>query len=313
MDEPTLIAIVVGAEETFRAPEVWITVLRGRLFDGDDVQVTHADGRRQVIAFTGVSRRGVTVANGTGLGGVAHAGPFKQRGVREGRYRVGDLLQSPGCLPVESTACQELRDLIVEARSAGRNTANPHIDDDIVALYVHKVLTDAARRCTGPLVGSAAYEHASNVLAGYGLQEDADRARLVAAGVREGAVAAPCIVGLNRLIAGAPDAFMYDTPRLLKTVRNAALQTVMLGRSRRNRIAAQGTAWRKELMAADRAVAVGWCARCDDFMLLTDRFACRRCGRDSVRYAVVVPADINAAEDEMRGFTPPVGTTRRRR
>ena len=75
---------------------------------------THADGRRQVLAFTGVSRRGVTVANGTGLGGVAHAGPFKQRGVREGRCRVGDLRQSPGCLPVESTACQELRDLIVE-------------------------------------------------------------------------------------------------------------------------------------------------------------------------------------------------------
>jgi hypothetical protein len=305
MSDPMMIAIVSGVQETRHGPKVWLNVLRGELSDGDEVLVTHADGTQQSLRFTDVGKHPVTADTWAGIGAVQGSGPFKQEHVSKGTYSVGDLLQTPGGRPVELDASSELAREVRQARLAGSNTAGAHLPDEIVALHVQWVLSHAASHAKGAVVGSAAYMHASDVLAGYGLRDNADRAKLLAAALREGYEPSASARGLASLGAGVINAISFDTPLLVKSIGLALEEGETFTRSYRKSIAVQGEVWRKELMTAGRAIAIGWCKKCADITTLNDALECQRCGKESERFRVVIPADQAIAEQELRDAGPP--------
>ncbi|MGZ4673935.1 MAG: hypothetical protein ACXVH5_04725 [Ilumatobacteraceae bacterium] len=300
-----LIALVTAAHDTRHGPKVAVNVLRGQLAEGDEVVVTHSDGSQQRRRFVDVGKHPITVEMCAGIGNGPSAGPFKQEGLPDGSYRVGDLLQSPGGPPGELDESSELAGEIQRARSAGLNIAGPHLSDAIVAMHVQSLLKYASTHASGALIGSEVYNHVSEVLSGYGLQENADRAKLLASALREGYEPSPGVRGLASLGAGVINAVSFEPPLLIKAVGLAVEEGDSFSRGYRKGIAAQGEIWRRELMTAGRAVAIGWCKKCGDITTLTDKLECERCGRESERFRVVVLADRAVAEQELRAAGPP--------
>jgi len=300
MSDPMLIAIVSYVHETRKGPKVSLYVLRGQLAEGDEVEVVHADGTAQRLRFADVGKRPVTAESSAGIGAAFDHGPFKQVGTPEGTYRVGDLLRSPEGASVELGSDSPLAQEVASARSAGRNAAGPHLSDAIVALHIQWMMNQAAKSATGVMAASSAYNSVAAVLNGYGLNEQADRATLLASALLEGYDPSPGVLGLATLGVGVVNAMSFKAPLLVNAIGLAMEEGDAFAVSYRNAIKVPGEAKRVELMEQGRAVALGWCKKCGEVRALDKKFRCEVCRRESEVRRVVVPADRDLAVSELR-------------
>lgn len=301
MTDPMLVALVSQVHETRKGPKVWLQVLRGTLTETDEVEVLHGDGTVGRMRFVDVGKRPVTAEAFVGVGQIGGAGPFKEAGAPEGSYCVGDLVRAPDGVPVGLDPSSPVAAEIAVARSAGRNTAARHLSDAVVALHIHWTIAVAVKHSTGTSAAGAAFQSVAKVLAGYGLDEQADRALLLAAAVLEGSDPRPTMRGLARLstgVAGLPTTFAL--PALVSTLGFGTEAGSQFKRSYTKAIATQGVLLRDPLLREGRAVALGWCKKCRDVTRLDVKVKCERCGKHCEEYGIVVPGDAAALDTEIR-------------
>jgi hypothetical protein len=295
MTDEMLIAHVAKVGETRHGQKVWLTVLRGELAEGDEVLATHPDGTQESLRLVDVGKRPVK------LGG---HGPYHQKGVAEGTYRRGDMLRARGGPPVELDPSSALAKEIEGARSAGLNASEPYLPDEIIALLVQDALNNAASQ-KGLQTAVTYYGIASSILDGYGLRESADRAMLVAASLEEGYTPSVSSRALASLGASAILAPPSGTPFMVSALGYAVEEGEAFNFGYKRGLASSGAAKRKQLMADSRAIALGWCTKCGDIESLDDKLQCQVCHRKSERFRVVIPADRELAEQELRDEGPP--------
>ncbi len=301
MRDPALIAIVSSVRESRKGPKVWLHLLRGRLEEGDDVEVVHTDGSVESRRFVDVGKHARTPESYAGVGAIGGTGPFKQAGAPDGSYRVGDLVRGKDGPPVELDPTAPLAIEIAEARAAGRNVAGPHLSDGIVALHIQWLTTMAVEHSLGQVTMSGGFQSLSRALAGYGLAEQSDRAMLLAAALEEGSEPTAAMRGLATLGAGVLGiATSFATPTTISGLGLALEEGGQFAKSYNKSIAASGVALRDPLLEAGRAVARGWCKKCDEVMPLDKKLKCERCGKRSEAYGIVVPADVVALDEALR-------------
>ena len=92
----------------------------------------------------------------------------------------------------------------------------------------------------------------------------------------------------------------FKDPLTLRAIGMAMEQGDAFVSSFNRSMAVTGSGIRIPLQEAGRAVARGWCKKCDDVRTLTTKFRCEVCGKESEEYRVVVPADVAAVDEELR-------------
>ena len=293
MGDPTFIGLVNEVSETRKGPKVRVTALRGELAEGDEVEIVHSDSSTMRVQFVDVGKHPVTPETYEGK-------TYKQEGVAEGTYREGDLLRSPGGPPVEVNPASSVAAELAAARAAGTNPSL-HVPDGVAALHIQHTIIWASKHSNGAASMMGSFQQLGRVFDRYGLTEQGDRARLIASGAVEGYQPGP---GMRMLatagagVIGLPGAF--EAPRTIQAIGLAMEQGDQFVRSYQKSMAVTGSAIRVPLQEGGRAVARGWCRKCDDVRTLTTKFKCEVCGKESEEYRVVVPADVSAADEEIR-------------
>lgn len=305
VSDELLIAVVSDVKETRKGPKIWLQVLRGSLADGDVVEVVHADGTAEQRAIVDVGKHPITPESFAGIMAGGGAGPFKQLGAPDSTFRQGDLIRTPGGPPVEIDPQSELAVEIRSARRAGRLHAYQHLDNATIGLHIQWLMGQALKDSKGLTTASGSYLALAKILAAYGLQDQSDRANLVASAILEGYQPSASVKGLASLGAGVLNAFSFPAPMLVGALGMAMEEGDAFAASFRRSVAVQGAAVRTEIMDAGRAVAVGWCKKCGDVVPLDAKFKCATCRKQSDSYRVVVNADRDLAEIELRAEGPP--------
>lgn len=305
VSDQTFIALVSSVKETRKGPKVWLQCLRGSLQEGDVVEVVHADGTTEQNPFIDIGKKPITSDSFAGLVAGGGSGPYKQEGVGQTAYRPDDLLRAPGGAPAEIDPASDLAKSIASARNAGTLGSFPHLDDATVGLHIQWLMGEAFKDSKGVVTASGSYQSLAKVLARYGLREQSDRANLVAAAVLEGYQPSASVKGLASLGAGVLNAASFPAPMLVGAIGMAMEEGEAFSASFRKSLAFQGAAIRTEIMEAGRATAVGWCKKCGDIVALDSKLRCTTCHKESESFRVVVNADRDLAEIELRAEGPP--------
>lgn len=293
MSDPTFVGLVANVDETRKGPKVWVTALRGQLAEGDEIEIVHSDGSTVRAHFIDVGKHPITPDSYEGKS-------FKQEGVAERTYRKGDLLRAPDGVPVELDPASAVAGELAAAHAAGATHA-PHVPDGVAALHIQHTIAWAAKHSGGAATMVGSFQQLGKVFDLYGLTEQGDRARLIASGAVEGYQPGPgmrMIATAGAGVLGLPTAF--EAPRTIQAIGLAMEQGDQFVRSYQKSMAVTGSGIRLPLQEVGRAVARGWCKKCDDVRTLTTKFKCEVCGKESEEYRVVVPADVAASDEEIR-------------
>lgn len=293
MSDPTFVGLVANVGDTRKGPKVWVLALRGQLAEGDEVEIVHSDGSTARANFIDVGKHPITPETYEGKS-------FKQEGVPEGTFRKGDVLRAPDGRPVELDPASALAAEIIAAREAGR-TLSPHVPDGVVGLHIARATEAAVKSSRGAVSMMGAFKSLGEVFDLYGLTEQGDRARITASAAVESYPPSP---GMRMLAAAGAGVLnltgTFKDPLTLRAIGMSMEQGDAFVSSFNKSMAVTGSGIRIPLQEVGRAVARGWCKKCDDVRTLTTKFKCEVCGKESEEYRVVVPADVAAADEEIR-------------
>jgi hypothetical protein len=284
-------------KEHRKGPKIMVRVLRGTLAEGDEVELTHADGSGQSARIIDIGKHPLTPDSYLGKW-------YRQDGAPADLFRAGDLLLSPDAGPI--TAPDEPTGILIdiaEARAVGRIQDGAHLPDAVIALHLQHAMEAAIKGSTGANMMSGQFQEVARVLDRYGLTEHADRARIVASAALEGYKPGAAMRGLASVAAGVVNAATtFKDPLLVSGIGLALEQGDAFASSYKSSLRVTGEGIRLPIQQAGRAKALGWCRKCRDVRPLDLKLKCETCGKKVAddAYSVAVIADLPVIEAELR-------------
>ncbi len=306
MVDSGVVALVERVKESRKGSKIMLRVLSGSLHDGDEIELVRADGYRKIARITDLGSQPLTPDSTLikFVGGVAEGTWHHQDSSATGLFFEGDLIRAPGAesVPAPPESGTILAD-IRAARAEGSMPQGGHLPDSVIALHLLHCTESAVRFSQGALTTSAQYLALARTLDGYGLVEQADRARLVAAAVVEGYDPGPSARGLASIAAGVlnvPTGF--KSPMLVQGFALAMEEGDTFVKSYQKGVRGSGEGIRRPLQLEGRAVGLAWCKTCRTVRQVDVHMKCATCGKkvkgDLER--VVIPADLPEALADLR-------------
>jgi len=285
-----------------------VAVLSGAIATGDELDIACRDGVTRRARVHGVPGGRITPSDPDSL--------VALDGMSPDAVGPGDPVGRPGDVaPPLSTAgpAGAARAVLLHAAqwARGRGFGGPaaellaRLPDDAVVLFVERRLRAALGRHANPHAMLDAFQDAAAALEAIGLAEDADRLRLTAAAALEGHMVAPTVRALAKAaavgsleVADAVDAVSGGVETAGSLLGLDVGEGFAVGFQ--GGYTVMGEQVRTSLLAAGRAVSLGWCGRCRDVAVLDQRLRCVADGKRAHDVVTVVPADVEITRAALR-------------
>jgi hypothetical protein len=308
MTDPILYAVALADPGALYSPRAhpFVAVVCGVLHANDAVEIVRADGTTRLATIKSLPGRCLTSADPDGqitFADLAREDLAPGDGIRAPGLKTPPLsLDGPG-------AVQRLHLLhsVKAARKDGFATGYAplisHLPDEVVVLFLEKVVRDALRPPRSPYNIRTAFDKAARLYEAVWLPEDGDRLRLAAAALLEGRPLGWDLMALTSAVLGGTtgEQSAESAQQALDTLSEMAREKLTrVSALDRREFAAEGEAIRQDLQQRGRAIALGWCSRCKEVVRLNPNLRCAKGHEQITDIRVVTPSEAEETERSLR-------------